>query len=169
MDKKDQKKETEKKLNLKELKESLEKCEKQKSEYLAGWQRAKADFLNYKKDERKRFEDFLGYAKEEFILKILPILDNFELASKQKLDASSDIQGFLNIKKQLENFLKNQGVEKIKSLGEKFNPHFHEAVEQVSQKESEQITEPEIVVEEMQKGYTINGRLLRPAKVKVSK
>jgi len=162
--------------NLEELKRKLEECQKQKDEYLAGWQRARADFLNYKKEEIERIEEILKYADVGLILKILPILDNFEIAARQtfalqnkssqeKENIDKVIQGFLQIKIQLEEFLKNQGVEKIKSVGEKFDPNFMEVVETVEAKGKAS----GIVIEEIQKGYKINGRLLRPAKIKVIK
>ena len=70
-------------LNIEELKKQFEECEKQKNEYLAGWQRARADLLNYKKEEMERIGELVGYATEELILKILPILDNFEIAEQK--------------------------------------------------------------------------------------
>lgn len=140
------------------LKKEMEDCQKLKDEYLAGWQRARADFLNYKKEEMERVGDVLKYACEGLILKMLPLLDNFEIALK-----SVPEEGFSQVKKQFQDFLKEQGVEEIKSVGEKFDPNLHEVVEEAEGKESG------IVLEEIQKGYTINGRLLRPAKVKVAK
>ena len=132
-----------------EVKNELGECQKQRDEYLAGWQRARADLLNYKKEEIERIGELIKYVGEEIILKILPILDNFELAEKNS-------SGFSQIKIQLKDLLKSYGVEEIKSEG-KFDPQIHEVVG-----ESEKF-------EEVQKGYTINGRLLRPAKVKVAK
>lgn len=154
--------------NIEDLKKKLEECQKQKDEYLAGWQRARADFLNYKKEEMERIEEILKYAGVGFILKILPILDNFDVAAKKlPEDFKNDekVKGILQIKTQLQDFLKSQGVEEIKTIGEKFDPNFHEATEQVELKDKE----PGIIIEEIQKGYKINGRLLRPAKVKVVK
>ncbi|MDP1538582.1 MAG: nucleotide exchange factor GrpE [bacterium] len=155
-----------------ELKKKIEECQKQKDEYLAGWQRARADFLNYKKEEIERIEEILEYAGVGFILKILPILDNFEIAARQNFPAENlsgqekeIIEGFLQIKIQLQEFFKSQGLEEIKTMGEKFDPNFHEATEQVELKDKE----PGIIIGEIQKGYKINGRLLRPAKVKVAK
>ena len=171
------------KLDINELKKKLGECEKLKSEYLAGWQRARADFINYKKEEMERIEQFLKYGEEEFILKILPILDNFNIAARQNFTENLNgqekekidkvIQGFLQIKNQFQDFLKEQGIEEIKSVGEKFDPNLHEAAERVESKDSSPTSLPQgesgIIVEEIQKGYTINGRLLRPAKVKVTK
>ncbi len=148
------------------LKKKLEECLKQKDEYLAGWQRARADFLNYKKEEMERISALLAYSGEELILKILPILDNFELVEKkmpEDLKKDESVKGILQIKNQILDFLKNQGVEEIKTVGEKFDPNLHEAVETQDGQESG------IILEEVQKGYMINGRLLRAAKVKVAK
>ena len=146
--------------NNQDLKKQLEDCQKLKHEYLQGWQRARADFLNYKKEEMERMGDVLKYAQEGLILKMLPLLDNFEIALKNLPD-----KGFSQIKKQFQDFLKEQGVEEIKSVGEKFDPNLHEVVEEIETEGKE----GGAVLEEVQKGYTINGRLLRPAKIKVSK
>ncbi|MDO8436416.1 MAG: nucleotide exchange factor GrpE [bacterium] len=153
-------------LNLDELKKALEEYQKQKDEYLAGWQRARADFLNYKKEEMERIEELLKYAGEVMLLKILPILDNFYLAMKnlpENLAKDENVKGVLQIQNQILDFLKSQGVKEIKSTGEKFDPNFHEVVETAES----QAQESGAIIEEIQKGYTINGRLLRPAKVKV--
>ena len=135
----------------------LEECKKQKDEYLAGWQRERADFLNYKKEEMERMGELLKYFGERMVLKLLPILDNFEIADKtlpEDLRNNDNIKGLLQIKNQILEFLKSQGVEEIKTDGEKFDPSLMEAVEKP---------------EEERKGYTINGRLLRVAKVRVAK
>ena len=154
------------------LKQKFKELEKQKDEYLAGWQRSRADFLNYKKEETERIGEILKYANIDFILEILPILDSFEKAEKEmrstqyKETKIEDLmKGFLQIKTQLQDFLKNHGLEEIKSLGKKFDPNFHEVIAEVETKNKE----TGIVVEEIQKGYKINNRLLRPAKVKISK
>ena len=157
------------------IEEQLKECQKLKDEYLAGWQRARADLLNYKKEDMERVGDILKYANEGLILKMLPIIDNLEIALKNlpfaelrsshpSAKASVD-EGFSQIRKQFQDFLNEQGVEEIKSVGEKFDPNLHEVVEEVEAKGKES----GIVFEETQKGYTINGRLLKPAKVKVSK
>jgi molecular chaperone GrpE len=156
----------EKELKLEELKKELEECQKKRDDYLAGWQRARADFLNYKKEEIERIEELLKYAGVELILKMLPILDNFDLIEKKladRLKKDENLKGILQIKIQILDFLKSEGVKEMKAVGEKFDPNFHEAVETVEGKE------PGKVLEETQKGYLLNGRVLRPAKVKVSK
>jgi len=157
-----------KELSLEELKKKLEEFQKEKDEYLAGWQRARADFLNYKKEELERIKEILKYGNENLILKILPILDNFEITEKklpENLKADVNIKGILQIKNQISDFLKNQGVEEIKTMGKKFDPNFMEVVEEIEVKDKE----PGIIIEEIQKGYKINGRLLRSAKVKITK
>jgi len=157
-----------KELSPEDLKKKLEECQKQKEEYLQGWQRVRADLMNYKKTEMERVGEILKYANEEFILKFLPILDNFELAEKElsaEAKNSANFKGMLLIKKQIQDFLKNQGLEEIKSIAEKFDPNLHEVVEEIRMEDKE----PGIIMEEIQKGYKINGRLLKPAKVKVSK
>jgi len=173
------------KQDIEKIRQELENCQKKSEEYLAGWKLARADFLNYKKEEMERIGELLKYAGEEFILKILPILDNFDLAARQNLPENLSeqeknkeiISGFLQIRKQLQDFLKNQGVEEMKSIGEKFDPKFHEVVEEVPasaeasarQGKDDGKIESGVIIEEVQKGYKINGRLLRPAKVRVAK
>jgi molecular chaperone GrpE len=156
------------KKEIEELKKKLEEAEKLKNEYLAGWQRARADLINYKKEELERVGELIRFSANGLILKILPILDNFEIVEKklpENLKNDENVKGILQIKNQILNFLKEQGVEEIKSIGERFDPNFHEVVEEVEVKDKE----PGTIVEEIQKGYKINGRLLRPAKVKVVK
>ena len=153
---------------IEDLKKQIEELEKQKSEYLAGWQRERADFLNYKKEEMERIGQLIDYAKEELILEILPLMDNFDVTEKklpENLKKDDNIKGLLQIKIQFQNFLKSLGVEEIKSIGEKFDPRLHEVVEEVGTKDKE----PGTIIEEIQKGYKSNGRLLRPAKVRISK
>ncbi|MGB9743495.1 MAG: nucleotide exchange factor GrpE [Minisyncoccia bacterium] len=154
-----------------DLVDKLNECEKLKNEYLAGWQRARADFLNYKKEEMERIAQLLKYANEEFILNLLPILDNFDLAEKklpEELKKNESVKGLLQIYQQLKDWLKKQGVEEIVSVGEIFNPSWHEVVGEVAA-ENAANKQIGLIVEEIQKGYKINGHLLRPAKVKVVK
>ncbi len=146
----------------------LEECKKLCDEYLAGWQRCKADFLNYKKEESQRIGDLIDFARAQWVLDILPIIDNWERAFEhmpEDLKESEWVKGAKQIESQLKDFLKAQGIEEIKTEGEKFNPELHEAIEEAENSEAKSGT----IVEVLEKGYTINGRLLRPAKVKVSK
>jgi len=140
------------------LKQLELKCE----EYLNGWKRERADFLNYKKDEMERIGQLAKYATEELILKIIPILDNIYLAETHvpaELKTHKWIEGFNAIKNQLADFLKKEGIEAIETVGKKFDPNLMEAVE----------GEGETVSEETQKGYTMHGQIIRVAKVKISK
>lgn len=154
------------KINIEEIKKKLEECQKQKDEYLEGWKRERAGFLNYKKDEIERIEGLIKYANEELILKFLPILDNIHLAEKQMPDDLKNHQwaeGILQIKTQISDFLRSQGVEEIKAIGEKFDPNFHEVLGELEGEETG------VVVEESQKGYSLNNKVIRPAKVKIIK
>jgi len=156
------------KKEIEELKKKLEETEKLKNEYLAGWQRARADLINYKKEEMERVGGLMKVAQEGLIIELLPILDNFDIAEKNipnELKDNETIKGFLQIKQQILDFLKKKGVEEIKSIGEKFDPLYHEVVGEVDTDE----VETGVIVEEIQKGYKIEGRVLRPAKVKVAK
>lgn len=153
---------------IKKLNEELKKCRKEKEEYLAGWQRAKADFINARKDEEKQREQIIKFANQMFVWDLLTVLDSFELAltasDKTSGNAENVFKGFSLIKLQFEDILKKYGLKTVKSAGEKFNPEIHESVAEVDfGKESG------IVVEEIQKGYTFHGKVIRPAKVKVSK
>ena len=153
--------------------QDLAECAKKRDEYLAGWQRARADFLNYKKEEADKISGLAFFAQAEVILNILEILDTFDRAEQEtgKIIGShsdSDLtqirDGFLQVKKQIQNVLKKYDVEAIETIGEKFDPGLAEAVEQVGAD-----ADAGVVVEEIQKGYKVAGRVLRPAKVKVAK
>ena len=153
---------------IEELKKQLEECQKQKADYLAGWQRERADFLNYKKEEVERMEVIIKFANEEMILRMLPILDNVDVAEKKipdDLKKDENVKGVLQVKVQIMDFLKSQGIEEIKTVGLKFDPNFQEAVEDIEVKDKES----GIVIEEVQKGYLMYGRVIRPAKVKIAK
>lgn len=157
-------------------KDLLEELKRQKEEYLNGWKRERADFLNYKKEEMERISALLKYANEELLLKILPVLDNIYLAEKQipeDLKNHKWVEGILQLKNQISEFLKQEGVEEIKTKGEMFNPNFHEVVGDVPAealaKAGKEVKEHGIIVEETQKGYTLYGKVIRPAKVKVTK
>ena len=112
--------------------------------------------------------NIIDIANEEMVLKILPLLDNMELAEKHLSDdlkGNEYVKGILQIKTQFLDFLKNQRVEPIEAMGKKFDPVLHEVVEEVEAKDKE----PGTIIEEIQKGYLINQRLLRPTKVKILK
>ncbi len=155
--------------NLEELKKKLEQAEQTKDQYLDGWQRSRADFINYIKDEGRRIEEFLKYANESMAIKILPLLDSFEGASgslPQDLIGNQYIQGFLRIKEQLRELLEAEGIEEIStSPGDKFDPNIHEAVGIIE----ESIYNQDCIAEIKQKGYKLKDKLIRPAKVIIAR
>src|SRR3989338_8440705 len=128
---------------LKKLRAELKECEKQKAEYLAGWQRAKADFINARKDEEKARGEFAKFATERVLVEMLAVADSLELSN------GADSKPIYN---QLMDILKKEGVLPIEALGKKFNPLEHEALEQVEVDDKEKDS---VIVEELQKGYTI--------------
>ncbi len=153
---------------IKELEKKLEECEKEKQEYIEGWQRAKADYLNSRRNDDIRMKEIIKNSNEELILNILPILDNLELAEKnlpENLKENDFVKGVIQIKKQFQDVLKNEGVEEIKSCGENFDPNLHTAVEEIEKKDAESGT----IAEEIQKGYTLNGKVIRSSRVKTIK
>lgn len=147
----------------KKLREELKKCESERGEYLAGWQRAKADLINYKKDEAKRLEEFAKFAAEGVIAEAVQVLDSFDLALRHQMPKDVE-KGIVLIRSQLEDILRRRGLEPISALHEKFDPAVHESVGEVASDGEEGM-----VVEELQKGYRLAGKVLRPARVKVSK
>lgn len=148
---------------IKKLEERLKKCQEAKEEYLTGWQRAKADLINARKDDEKYNQEFAKFANFVLISDILPVLDSFDLALKGR-DDSNFTQGITLIKMQLEGVMKKYGLEPMKTIGEKSNLQFHEIVGETESKK-----EKGIIIEEVQKGYLLNGKVLRPARVKISK
>ncbi len=147
-------------------KKELEKIIKEKDEYFSGWQREKADFLNYKKQEFERLKETLNIAKESLFKELIPVLDNFNLAQKaipEEEKEKNSIKGLLLIKKQLEDSLKSLGLEEIETIGKQFDPKMHEAVEEVEG------AEPGVIVEEVQKGYSFQDKIIRVAKVKIGR
>ena len=139
---------------------NLETIKKQSDEYLNGWKRAKADYLNLKKDMEAQGREIKEWMSKMFILPLLEIMDNFDRAGT--LDA-----GIEAIKKQFDDFFKLQGVMAIETKGQKFDPMKHEVIESANPPAGG--GESDVVAEELQKGYLVNGEVLRPAKVKVYK
>src|SRR4030043_275366 len=109
---------------VKKVKDKLKTCEKERGEYLAGWQRAKADYINLEKRNELEKAEWIKFANSGLICELLPILDCFESALKHKED-----EGVRHLSNKLKTILKNEGLEEIKSLGEKFNPELHEVIE----------------------------------------
>ncbi len=152
---------------LDKLKKELEAVIKEKDQYLAGWQRARADHLNYIKDEQERLKLLIEYANQGLIMELLPILDSFETAEMSVPQGYADnqiIKGFLQIAEQIKTILKNQGLEELK-VGQNFDPLTQEIVSVEPNPELENDT----IVEISLKGYLFKGKIIRPAKVKVVK
>lgn len=154
-------------MNINPKEDESEKCKKQAEENLAGWQRTKADFLNYKKDQEKFLGKFRKYVNEDMIIKLLPTIDSFNLATEhlpENLKDNDWAKGIMCIKSQFDNFLKDAGVEEIKSVGEKFDPSSFESVS-----EEESAKEEGTIIAEVQKGYKMFGKVIRAGKVRVVK
>ena len=141
---------------IKKLKDSLKDCQKQNQQYLTGWQRTQADFINYRRRQEENLKNYYGQAQAEIIRSFLPFLDSMEHALKY-----NEIQPLFQ---QLIIILQSYGLKEIKALGEKFNPLMHEAIEQIKANKPSGT-----IMEVAQKGYMIEDKVLRPSKVKVSK
>jgi molecular chaperone GrpE len=132
----------------------------------ARYQRLAADFENYKRRTRQELADRTQYANEELLRKLLPILDNF----KRALDHAPEgidrnwYEGIKLVARQFEETLQAQGLATIPAVGEKFDPTQHEAIASEETDDHEEGT----VVEEMQPGYRLHNRVLRPTLVKVA-
>jgi molecular chaperone GrpE len=129
--------------------------------------RAQADFDNFKRRSRLDQEAAQKYRAQSLVSEIIPALDNFERALQIEADndqTKSLLQGMNMVYNQLVQALKNEGVEAINSVGEQFDPHLHQAVMQIEDENYESNS----VVEELQKGYKLKDRVIRPAMVKVN-
>lgn len=132
------------------------------------YMRANAEFENARKRLEKDKVDYARFANESFVIDFLPIIDSLEMSEKhikEAKDFNAVREGVDMIHIQIQKFLKDMGVERIKTVGAKFDPHMHEAVETVDDKDKEE----GLIVEELKAGYTFNGKLLRPAFVKIVK
>lgn len=152
---------------LTDLTEALAAKEKEAQDNYERYLRAAAELDNYKKRAARDRADIIKYGKEDLIKDILPFMDSLDRALEHK-DAS-DAQAFKNgialIQEQLLCCLKKHGVERIESVGMDFDPNFHEALMQMDSADHQENQ----VVSEMEKGYLLNGRLVRPSRVCVCK
>jgi molecular chaperone GrpE len=146
------------------LKTELEACKKQAEEYLNGWKRAKADYINLKKETETANAELAQFVAVGVLMKILPVYDGLKKACITAPEGDKWAEGILNIKKQFEEVFKSFGIEEIKAVGEKFNPEFHEAVS----REKREGVESDVILEEVSSGYKMNGKTIIPAKVVVS-
>lgn len=150
---------------VKMLKEQLEAARAEAAEYKDRYLRAVAEMDNMRKRLEKRYADEAEQEKKRFLRSLLPLVDNLEMVLKHS-DSDAEVlrQGVAMIVQELMRTLEREGVRPIKSVGERFDPFVHEAVEVVETDEYP----PDTVVEEVQKGYTYKQDLLRPARVRVA-
>src|SRR3989344_4012980 len=123
----------------------------EENEYLNNWKRERADFLNYKKEEAKRLEEFVRFANEAVILEVIDTIDDLERAASEVKN-----EGLNQVLKKFQELLKKYGVERIK-VENNFDPLLHEAIEGT---EGDKL-------EEIRAGYTIHGRVIRPARIRI--
>jgi len=146
-----------------ELKQALAEEKERAEGYLANWQRAQADLINYKRRSEQEKEEISKFSNSTLILNLLPVLDDLERAldsvpaNQAKL---SWVDGIRLIKRKLQTSLEAQGLSPIEAVGESFDPHLHEAIRQDKGEEG-------TVIEEVQKGYKFHDRVIRPSRVVV--
>ncbi|HPC30974.1 MAG TPA: nucleotide exchange factor GrpE [Candidatus Paceibacterota bacterium] len=163
--------EEKKEINIEELAIELEKLKKEKEQLFNDWQKARADLINYKKEERERLEEVIRFSNERIIKELITVLDSFELALNSLRNEGEPLKekymkGVILIKSQLEEILKREGLEEIPvEKGKIPDLNYMEIVSEiVTQKYP-----PNSVAEVFQKGYLLNGKMLRPARVAVEK
>ncbi len=158
------------KLAIQKLKEKLAVALKDKAEYLDGWQRAKADFINTRKRDEEMYLNLVKFANKNLITEIIPVLDSFDMAMQNKEaweKAPKEWRiGVEYIYSQLLDILQKNGLKQFDPLGQDFDPQFHEALDTV---ETKNIDEDGKVFQVLQKGYSLNDKPIRSAKVKISK
>ncbi len=143
----------------------LEKCTRERDEYLAGWQRAKADFINYKKEDLRRLEEMAKFGNEDLIKDIISVVHSFDLALRVMEKNGGVDKGIYLIRSQMEDVLKRRGLEKIHiSPGDVYDPSLAEAMLEI-----ESDKPPGTVIEVMDPGYRLHGKVLKPAKVALAK
>lgn len=145
----------------------IEQLEKEKEELHNRLLRVYADYDNFRRRTREEKERDAKYRAQSLVEDILPVLDNFERALTVQTtneESKSILQGMEMVYRQLLEALKKEGVSVIEAVGKPFDPNYHEAVMQVN----EEGYESNIVVEELQKGYMLKDRVIRPSMVKVN-
>ncbi len=147
--------------------DELERAEAQAAEYLDQLQRTQAEFANYKKRVEREREEFIGLANAALISSLLPILDDLERALQtvpDNLQHLAWVKGIALIERRLRSTLEQEGLSEIKAVGEQFDPELHHAVVREETTEHSENT----IIGEMQKGYKLHDRLLRPSMVRVA-
>lgn len=154
---------------IEKLKTDLAKITAERDEYLAGWQRAKADFVNSKKQTDAMMKDFRSMANESLIEELLPVLSSFEMAFSnreawEKADKNWRI-GVEHIYSQIKSVLEQNGLKELNPVGQAFDPNIHEAVKY---EPTDDMTKENTVSNVLERGYMLGNKLIRPAKVVVS-
>jgi len=153
---------------VEELESRIEALQEEKDELFSKLQRVSADYANFQKRSVRQVADTVAYEKENMMRTLLPALDNFE-HTLQSADSADSVdvlgKGVRIVYDQIVEILKSHGVEEIQALGRKFDPSFHEAM----MRRAEPDRQEDIILEEFQKGYKLNGRVIRPSKVVVNK
>ena len=148
-----------------ELEAKLAEAEQKRDEYLSGWQRAKADFINYKKEEMKHLEDVARYGSEDLIKDLIGVIDNFDLGLRTMEKSGPVERGIYLIRSQIDDILKKRGLVKLETKpGDEFDPMIAEAMTEVPSERP-----PGTIVEEVEPGYRLGEKVLRPARVILSK
>ncbi len=149
------------------LQSELEKAQAQAAEYLDGWQRARAEFANLKKRVEAERVEVRSRSNEKLLLKILPVVDDFERAFQElppEMEDAAWVNGITMIMNKLQKILESENVALLEAAGKPFDPQWHQAM---MQEETEDYPDG-TCIEEMQRGYRLGDRVLRPAMVKVA-
>lgn len=151
-----------------DLKTELAACKKQAAEYLAGWQRAKADLINYRKEDDARRKDAVRYAAEDFIAQCIPILDSFDMAFRDRnaweQAPENWRRGIEHIYAQFLSVLHDNGVVQLSPLREQFKPEEHDSAGTVPVDTQD---DDGIILDVIQRGYRLHDKLIRAPKVLV--
>ena len=151
-----------------QLKQALEQEQTKSAEYLDNWRRAAADFSNYKKRAEKESGEMSKFLNATLIARLLPVLDDFDRAMQtipENLRGLTWIDGVVLISRKMQMVLEAEGLKPIEAVNKPFDPTIHEAVIHEETDQAEDGT----VIAELQKGYRLNERVLRPTMVKVAK
>jgi molecular chaperone GrpE len=151
-------------INNIESNKEIEDLQNKISSLEEGWRRTQADFDNYRKRTETQKLEMIDFAKADFMAQITPVLDNFRRAFEHLDISDPKIAGIKQIEKQLEDILSNEGLKKIDTTGE-FNPNLHEAI---SYENNADIPTDHIIAE-AESGWEFGERIIKPAKVRVSK
>ncbi|MEK7646810.1 MAG: nucleotide exchange factor GrpE [Patescibacteria group bacterium] len=154
---------------VRKLRERMKKCQIERDEYLAGWQRARADFINMKKDEERGREEFLKFSEKNMLQELIEVADSFDMAFAHNAvlpeGGKNWMEGIKGIRIQMAKLLEGHGVELLEAdVGQKFDPVMHDAIEKTDVADE---TKDGVIIEVVKRGYKLHDKILRPAMVKV--